>query len=138
VAATFDFADQSGDILGEVAKIDTTVTVVDAHNLLTDYTSTDLLEQRGETTGPGDTRTPAALLAEQIESADVVMVNKIDKVDATRRDERRSPKQLQLVPQDRESLALVLATGLATYASGTEGRGCSRVESDPPTSPRQA
>jgi G3E family GTPase len=61
--------------------------VVDAHNLLADYTSTDLLEQRGETAGPEDTRTLAALLAEQIEFADVVVVNKIDKVDATRRDE---------------------------------------------------
>ncbi len=87
VAATFDFTDENGNSLGEVAQIDTMVTVVDAHNLLADYTSTDLLEQRGETAGPEDTRTLAALLAEQIEFADVVVVNKIDKVDATRRDE---------------------------------------------------
>jgi G3E family GTPase len=63
------------------------VTVVDAHNLLADYTSTDLLEQRGQTAGEGDERTLAALLAEQIEFADVVVINKIDKVDAARRDE---------------------------------------------------
>jgi hypothetical protein len=35
------------------------VTVVDAaFNLLADYTSTDLLAQRGETAGDGDERTP--------------------------------------------------------------------------------
>jgi G3E family GTPase len=87
VAATFDFTDEAGDSLGDVAQIDTMVTVVDAHNLLADYTSTDLLEQRGQTAGEGDERTLAALLAEQIEFADVVVVNKIDKVDAGRRDE---------------------------------------------------
>ena len=87
VAATFDFTDEEGESLGDVAQIDTMVTVVDAHNLLADYTSTDLLEQRGQTAGEGDERTLAALLAEQIEFADVVVVNKIDKVDAARRDE---------------------------------------------------
>ncbi|MCU0920927.1 MAG: GTP-binding protein [Burkholderiaceae bacterium] len=87
VAATFDFTDENGNSLGDVARIDTMVTVVDAFNLLADYTSTDLLEQRGESAGPDDTRTLAALLADQIEFADVVVVNKIDKVDAARRDE---------------------------------------------------
>jgi G3E family GTPase len=87
VAATFDFTDEEGECLGDVAQIDTMVTVVDAHNLLADYSSTDLLEQRGQTAGDGDDRTLAALLTEQIEFADVVVVNKIDKVDAARRDE---------------------------------------------------
>jgi G3E family GTPase len=47
----------------------------------------DLQEQRGQTAGDGDDRSLAALLAEQVEFADVVVVNKIDKVDAARRDE---------------------------------------------------
>jgi G3E family GTPase len=87
VAATFDFTDEHGRSLNDVARIDTMVTVVDACNLLADYSSTDLLEQRGETAGEEDSRTLAALLAEQIEFADVVVVNKIDKVDAARRGE---------------------------------------------------
>jgi len=87
VAATFDFEDEAGESLNHVARIDTMVTVVDALNLLADFTSTDLLEQRGETAGPEDNRSLAALLTEQIEFADVVVINKIDTVDATRRDE---------------------------------------------------
>jgi G3E family GTPase len=87
VAATFDFTSEDGESLNDVARIDTTVTVVDAHNLLADYSSTDLLSQRGEVAGDEDSRSLAALLTEQIEFADVVVVNKIDKVDATRRDE---------------------------------------------------
>lgn len=87
VAATFDFTSEHGESLNDVARIDTMVTVVDAHNLLADYTSTDLLRQRGEVAGDDDERSLAALLAEQIEFADVVVVNKIDQVDAARRDE---------------------------------------------------
>jgi len=79
VAATFDFTDENGESLGDVVQIDTMVTVVDAHNLLADYTSTDLLSQRGEVAGDEDNRSLAALLTEQIEFADVVVVNKIDK-----------------------------------------------------------
>lgn len=87
VAATFDFTTEQGESLNDVARIDTMVTVVDAFNLLADYSSTDLLSQRGEVAGEEDGRTLAALLAEQIEFADVVVVNKIDKVDAARRHE---------------------------------------------------
>jgi G3E family GTPase len=61
VAATFDFEDENGDSLNDLARIDTMVTVVDALNLLADFSSIDLLEQRGETTGPEDKRTLAAL-----------------------------------------------------------------------------
>ncbi|MCU0924555.1 MAG: GTP-binding protein [Hydrogenophaga sp.] len=87
VAATFDFEDEEGESLNDVARIDTMVTVVDAFNLLANHASTDLLSQRGEVAGDEDNRTLAALLTEQIEFADVVVINKIDKVDAARRDE---------------------------------------------------
>ena len=87
VAATFDFTTEDGESLNDVARIDTMVTVVDAFNLLADHRSTDLLSQRGEVAGDDDNRSLAGLLTEQIEFADVVVVNKIDKVDAMRRDE---------------------------------------------------
>jgi G3E family GTPase len=80
VAATFDFEDEEGQSLSSVAKIDTMVTVVDARNLLADFTSQDLLAHRGQTAGEEDNRTLANLLAEQIEFADVIVINKTDLV----------------------------------------------------------
>jgi len=78
VAATFDFRTEAGDSLSDVAVLDTMVTVVDAVNLLRDYSSTDFLKDRGESVGATDTRTMVDLLVEQIEFADVVVLNKID------------------------------------------------------------
>jgi len=82
VAATFDFADEDGASLNDVARIDTMVTVVDAVNLLADFDSTDFLAQRGATAGEDDDRSLCGLLAEQIEFADVVVISKADLVDA--------------------------------------------------------
>jgi G3E family GTPase len=82
VAATFDFRDERGYSLSDVARLDTMVTVVDASSLLRDYGSHDLLIDRGQTAGPEDTRTLIDLLVEQIEFADVVVINKVDRVDA--------------------------------------------------------
>ncbi len=47
VAATCDRTTEEGETLNDVSRIDTMVTVVDAHNLLAGYSSTDLLSQRG-------------------------------------------------------------------------------------------
>jgi G3E family GTPase len=84
IAATFDFSTEEGDSLNDMARIDTMVTVVDAHNLLADFGSTDFLASRGETAGEGDSRRLVSLLTEQIEFANVVVVNKTDLVDAPR------------------------------------------------------
>lgn len=77
VAATFDFRDAAGQSLSDVARLDTMVTVVDAVNLLNDYASHDFLRDRGETLGEQDTRTLVHLLTDQIEFADVVILNKV-------------------------------------------------------------
>ncbi len=81
VAATFDFRDQHGNSLGDVARLDTMVTVVDAANLLREYASQAFLKDRGESLGEADVRTVVDLLVDQIEFADVVVVNKTDLVD---------------------------------------------------------
>ena len=73
VASTFSFRDEEGDSLGDVARLDTMVTVVDAINLLNDYSSQDFLANRGESLGDDDNRSLVNLLVEQIEFADVVM-----------------------------------------------------------------
>ena len=86
VATTFDFRDADGDSLSDVARLDTMVTVVDAVNLLKDYGSTDFLRDRGETAGAQDDRSLVDLLVEQIEFADVIVLNKLDTASPEQRD----------------------------------------------------
>ncbi|BCP51447.1 GTP-binding protein [Kaistia sp. 32K] len=86
IAATFEFRDEAGASLADVARLDTMVTVVDAVNLLNDYSSRDLLRHRGETAGEGDERALVDLLVEQIEFADVVVINKAEDVEPHERD----------------------------------------------------
>jgi G3E family GTPase len=81
VAATFDFRDAQGESLSDVARLDTMVTVVDAVNLLKDFSSHDFLADRGESLGDEDNRTLVNLLTEQMEFADVIVLNKV--ADAT-------------------------------------------------------
>ncbi|ACA16581.1 cobalamin synthesis protein P47K [Methylobacterium sp. 4-46] len=80
VASTFSFRDEAGASLSDVARLDTMVTVVDAVNLLRDYGSHEFLRERGDAAGPEDARTLVDLLVEQIEFADVVVVNKAEDV----------------------------------------------------------
>ncbi len=89
VATTFEFRDEDGSSLSDVARLDTMVTVVDAANLLADYGSTDFLADRGETAGEGDNRTIVDLLVEQIEFADVVILNKVGSATVEQRDAAR-------------------------------------------------
>ncbi|NGO64133.1 GTP-binding protein [Rhizobium daejeonense] len=86
IATTFDFRDDNGQSLSDIAQLDTMVTVVDAANLLNDYSSSDFLADRGETAGDGDNRTLVDLLVEQIEFADVVVLNKIGTATPEQRD----------------------------------------------------
>lgn len=86
IASTFDFRDESGVSLSDVARLDTMVTVVDAANLLKDYSSADFLRDRGEVAGEADTRALVDLLVEQIEFADVIVLNKISTASAQDRD----------------------------------------------------
>jgi len=61
----------------------------DALNLLADYDSRDFLADRGETAGDGDGRTLVDLLVEQIEFADVVVINKIGEATPEQREKVR-------------------------------------------------
>lgn len=78
VATTFDFRDENGQSLSDVAQLDTMVTVVDAANLVQNYSSTDFLRDHGESLGEEDERTLVDLLVEQIEFANVILLNKVD------------------------------------------------------------
>jgi G3E family GTPase len=89
VAATFDFRSEDGESLSDVSTLDTMVTVVDAVNLLRDYSSSDFIRDRGESLGADDKRTIVDLLVEQIEFADVIVLNKINDTPASQLDAAR-------------------------------------------------
>ena len=82
VAETFTFADEEGVSLSDLADLDTMVTVVDAVNFLKDYEAAQYLQETGESLGEEDQRSVAALLIDQVEFADVILISKTDLVTA--------------------------------------------------------
>lgn len=78
VASTFEFRDETGRSLADVARLDTMVTVVDAAELARNYASQDFLADRGMALGEDDHRPLVELLVDQIEFADVIVLNKLD------------------------------------------------------------
>ena len=82
IAQTFTFDDPDGGTLRDLARIDTMVSMVDASSVLDEFQSNHRLADRGQAVAAGDERTVAHLLVDQIEFADVVVVNKTDLVDA--------------------------------------------------------
>ena len=81
VAATFSFRDEEGRSLGDTAAVDTMVTVVDAANFLRDFDSQDNLRERDMGMSDEDERTIVDLLTDQIEFANVIVINKCDLVE---------------------------------------------------------
>ena len=80
VAQTFTFEDEDGVSLGQVSRLDTMVTVVDMASFLRDYKAAENISERGESLGEEDHRTVTDLLIEQVEFADVIVLNKLDLV----------------------------------------------------------
>eukprot|EP00936_MAST-01D_sp_MAST-1D-sp1_P000868 g868.t1 len=83
VAQTFLHEDfKSGQSLGDVARLDNLVTVVDASAWAREHGSGETLQQRKLEVGPADERRIADLLLDQVEFANVIVLNKIDSVPA--------------------------------------------------------
>jgi len=127
VAATFEFRDEDGESLSDVAKLDTMVTVVDAVNLLKDYSSHDFLSDSGETLGDEDERTLVHLLTDQIEFADIVVLNKVSaadagQVDAARKIIRSLNADAKILETDFSQIAPseILNTGLFDFEKAHE------------------
>ncbi|HMO31730.1 MAG TPA: GTP-binding protein [Lacibacter sp.] len=81
VAQTFTYQDEANEIdLSKLSTLDTLVTVVDAFNFMRDYCSTDTLKARELTDMKDDYRTIVNLLTDQIEFANVILLNKTDLV----------------------------------------------------------
>jgi G3E family GTPase len=82
VAETFTFKDETGTSLSDVARLDTLVTVVDGASFLDELQAADALKSRGWEVGEGDERTVAQLFCDQLEFANVIVMNKMDLLDA--------------------------------------------------------
>ncbi|MCR9201385.1 MAG: GTP-binding protein [Planctomycetaceae bacterium] len=81
VADTFTFAISEGQELSDLADLDTMVTVVDAANFLHDLRVGKDLHSVGQAADEDDERTVSDLLTEQVEFANVIILNKTDLVD---------------------------------------------------------
>ncbi|MEL6703095.1 MAG: GTP-binding protein [Bacteroidota bacterium] len=130
VAETFTFEDATGRVLNEVARLDTMVTVVDAGNLLDEIDSVEQLRDRGLEATEGDVRSISELLLDQIEFADVMILNKLDTVseaeaatiEATLR--RLNPRA-HIVPATYSKVPLgeVLETGRFDFDAAADAPG---------------
>jgi len=81
VAMTFSFPTPDGEAsLMDISRLDTMVTVVDASAWLEDVRQGPRLHALGLATGEGDMRTVSDLLLDQVEFANVIVINKIDLV----------------------------------------------------------
>jgi G3E family GTPase len=130
VAETFVFAGPDGRSLSEFARLDTLVTVVDAGAFLQHLGEADQLVEQCESLGEEDTRTVADLLADQVEFANVIVINKTDRVSAEQLAElkmallRLNPRA-QLVESQWGQVPLenVLETGLFDFETASQAPG---------------
>ena len=119
VAATFAFPRDDGATLGDLARLDTMVTVVDAAGFLPELEGGDGLAERGLDQYEDDERTVSDLLMDQIEFADVIVLNKLDLVEAESADRLRATltrlnpaARIVAAIRGRVDLGDVLGTGL--------------------------
>jgi G3E family GTPase len=90
VAETFSFPDANGRTLDEVARLDTMVTVVDGFQFGDDLASWDELRDRGLAATDQDERNVVELLTDQVEFADVLVINKCDLAEPEKIDQLES------------------------------------------------
>jgi G3E family GTPase len=82
VAETFTFQGEDGRALGTIARLDTMVTVVDALHFPVEMMTQENLKDRTAGNTPADERSISMLLLDQIEFANIIVLNKTDLVSA--------------------------------------------------------
>ncbi|WP_206165057.1 GTP-binding protein [Mammaliicoccus sciuri] len=108
VAQTFSYIDDElGIDLTSICRLDTMVTVVDAHRFVHDMYSEDLLKDRDQGVSEEDERSISDLLIDQIEFCDVLILNKADLV------EEKDLKQLEIVLKKLQPSAKFIKTSFA-------------------------
>lgn len=133
VAATFHFELPGGDQLAEIARLDTMVTVVDCLNFLRDYDEQRDLAERGIGVSDEDDRMIVDLLVDQVEFANVILLNKTDlapPADVARIEAiiRQLNPEARLIQTVRGSVAPqeILSTGLFDIESAAASTGWAR------------
>ena len=134
VAETFAFKEEDGSSLGDIAQLDTMVTVVDAFNFWREFDENESLSERNLALGEEDQRTVVDLLVDQIEFADVILLNKCDLADEATlvRVEgaiRRLNPRAKIVRTEKSRVPLdeVLATGRFDFEEAAKSPGWMRV-----------
>ncbi|WP_138995178.1 GTP-binding protein [Larkinella sp. C7] len=131
VAQTFSFVDEEKGIdLSRFSRLDTLVTVVDAFNFGRDFGSVDNVYQRELNDDPSDTRTIVNLLTDQIEFANVIILNKTDLLSRYQVGELKAilqklnPKARLLESEfSRVDSAQILNTGLFDFEASSQSAG---------------
>lgn len=130
VAETFTFRDEEDISLSDVADLDTMVTVVDAVNFSLDLDQADSLQARGESLGEEDTRTVSDLLIDQVEFADVIIINKIDLITSDERERlehalRQLNRHAEIIYASfgKVPLEQVMGTGRFDFARAAQSPG---------------
>jgi G3E family GTPase len=130
VAETFTFEDEDGESLSLVAELDTMVTVVDAGNFMKDFGSWDDLADRRLGLNAEDKRNIVDLLVDQVEFANVILVNKIDLVSPYDLEQlNRILRQLNAkakilnTSESRVELAEIMGTGLFSLSDAESQPG---------------
>lgn len=134
VAETFTFEDENGTSLGDVAKLDTMVTVVDALNFLDEFHNAEALREKGLAVSEDDDRTIANLFIDQIEFANVIIINKCDLVTDEGVDElasilRSFNRDAKILRSEHSKVPLkeVIETGLFDFEKAAEAPGWLKV-----------
>lgn len=109
VAETFTFEDENGQSLSHITRLDTMVTVVDAANFPRELDRARSLQEVGESLGEDDQRSVAELLVDQVEFADVILLNKADQVSP----EERARLEYALRQLNREAEIIPVTFGQA-------------------------
>ncbi|WP_316829440.1 GTP-binding protein [Pedobacter aquatilis] len=131
VAQTFSFVSQeSGIDLSRFSRLDTMVTVVDAYNFYKDFGSAEKLADRQMVDDDSDKRTIVNLITDQIEFANVILLNKTDLVsDVDLKVLKALIKKLNPGAKIYNTLfgeidpSLILNTNLFDFEAAAEGAG---------------
>ncbi|WP_078379296.1 GTP-binding protein [Sutcliffiella halmapala] len=131
VAQTFTYLDEEFGIdLTKKCRLDAMITVVDGFNFFDDYQSGESLLDRKEGTDEHDKREIADLLIDQIEFADILLLNKTDLLEPEHIQEllaffRKINSRAKLIPTTRSKVDLhsILHTNLFDFEKASQGAG---------------